>query len=53
MNHKQKESTRREMLGCAKIAAGAKKYGRPEESKQWNDKAALHLFRLNGLCGNW
>ncbi|CAG2138146.1 hypothetical protein LMG19282_01452 [Cupriavidus campinensis] len=53
MNYKQKESSRREMLGCARIAAGAKKYGKPEEARQWSDAAAKHLFRLNGMAGNW
>jgi hypothetical protein len=53
MNHKQKQSNRREMLGCAKIAQGARKYNAHEEAIKWEKQAAKHLFRLNGLMGNW
>lgn len=59
MNHKQKESSRREMLGCARIARGyaegiaATGEDAKEEARKWNDAAAKQLFRLNGMAGNW
>lgn len=54
MDHKRKSSHRREMIGCAKIAAGLKKYAKhSEESAAWNAKAAEHLFKLRGMLGNW
>lgn len=59
MNFKQKESSRREMLGCAKIARGyalgiaAQGEDATEEARKWNEAAAKQLFRLNGMAGNW
>jgi hypothetical protein len=59
MNFQQKSSHRREMLGCAKIARGyAKGYkadgeDAAEEARKWNEVAAKHLFKLNGMMGNW
>jgi hypothetical protein len=53
MNYKQKAGHRFEMLGCAKIARGYAKYGKPKEALPWFNKAAEHLFKLGGLMGNW
>lgn len=53
MDHRQKTSNKREMLGCAREAAYETKVGNREKAAEWNQKAAERLAKLNGMAGKW